>query len=325
MEWLHKRPRRGEPGRFLTVLLIAVFLTGCQNVENYVAEFTRKPTEPRINHNVGPKLAPAPLPRYVVGESFRFDDGRQETVLAIDGELVTWRKNRFSTAVGYPNFLIPSLSWQTRTRKSRIQLDAQPGMLWPLRVGNDQRFNMTQVVEAKGDARLSGGETRIELKRSWRCVVERTETVTVPAGTFDTYRISCFRYEAGTDNWRQTRIFHYAPKIAHFVSREDIYASRPGRRIRLSAAGFNSTVLPRAEQISLMAALQDTLNRNPDNRGTDWRSGNLVVTLAPIRTYRNTKGVRCREYTSTYHLGGRKRANFRRVCPNPKGIWQPVR
>ena len=80
----------------------------------------------------------------------------------------------------------------------------------------------------------------MEFKRSWRCVVERTERLTVPAGTFDTYQISCFRYRPGTTAWRQTRIYHYAPKIGHFVSREDVYAARPGRRIQLIEAGFSS-------------------------------------------------------------------------------------
>ncbi len=314
-----------KAGRLPALLAAAVLLAGCQNVQDYVAKFAGNPTEPRFERNVGPKLAPAPLPRYRVGEAFSFDDGRRETVLAVKGEFVTWRKNRFSTAAGYRNFLLPSLSWETRTRKSRVRLDAPPGTLWPLRVGNDRRFSMTQVIEAKGNSRLTGGKTRIEFKRNWRCAVERTETVTVPAGTFDTYRIACFRYQPGTGDWRQTRIFHYAPKIGHFVARQDIYASRPGRRIRLTAAGFNSTVLSRARQGSLNHVLQDALNRNPDNVGAKWRGGGLSVTLTPVRTYRNAKGARCRAYRSAYRLGDRVRSNFRRVCRDAKGIWQRVR
>lgn len=323
-KWL-RRDRRVGPGRLLMALLTAVILTGCENIKGYVAELTRSQSEPKVEYNVGPKLAPAPLPRYAVGEAFSFDDGRRETVLKIDGETVTWRKSRSATAVATRNFLIPPLSWQTATRKSQSQISAGTNLLWPLRVGNDQRFDIAQVIEAKGAARLSGGETRIAFNRSWRCVVERTQTIAVPAGTFDTFRIACFRYRAGTDNWRQTRIYHYAPKIGHFVAREDIYASRPGRRIRLSAAGFDSTVLPRSEQASLNRALQDSLNRNPDKSGTVWRRGGLVVTLTPIRTYRNRRGIRCREYTSAYRLGDRVRTNFRRVCPNADGLWQRVR
>ena len=239
---------RGGAGHkfFRPAALIALimFLSGCESVQGFVTELTANRSAPRIDHGVGPKLAPAQLPRYRVGRFFTFDDGRRETVLAAKGEVLTWRKNRFSTAVAYRNFLIPPMSWETRTRKSRSRITARPRMLWPLRVGNDQRFELTQVIEAKGDARLEGGKTRIEFKRAWRCVVERTERLTVPAGTFDTYRISCFRYRPGTTNWRQTRIYHYAPKIGHFVSREDVYAARRGRRIQLTEAGFGSRLVP---------------------------------------------------------------------------------
>lgn len=233
---------------FHLALLIPVVtaLAGCETVQGYVAEWTGSRSEPRVNRRVGPELAPAPLPRYAVGRSFAFDDGRRETVLRVRGELLTWRKNRFSTAVAYRNFLIPSLSWESRTRKSRSRITAPARMLWPLRVGNDQRFEVTQIVEAKGDARPRGGKARSEFKHSWRCVVERTERLTVPAGTFDTYRISCFRYRPGTTIWRQTRIYHYAPRVGHFISRQDIYASRPGRRIKLTKSSLDRTTVPRS-------------------------------------------------------------------------------
>ncbi len=233
---------------FRLALLIPVVtaLAGCETVQDYVAELTENRSEPRINYRVGPKLAPAPLPRYAVGQSFAFDDGRRETVLRVRGEFPTWRKNRYSTAVAYRNFLLPSLSWESRTRKSRSRITAPARMLWPLRVGNDQRFEVTQIVEAKGDARPRGGKARSAFKHSWRCVVERTERLTVPAGTFDTYRISCFRYRPGTTVWRQTRIYHYAPRVGHFISRRDIYASRPGRRIKLTKSSLDRTAVPRS-------------------------------------------------------------------------------
>ena len=230
--------------RPVALIVVVLSFTGCARVQGFVAELTANRSVPRVDHRVGPKLAPAQLPRYAVGRSFTFDDGRRETVLKAKGERLTWRKNRFSTAVAYRNFLIPPLSWETRTRKSRSRITTQPRMLWPLRVGNDQRFEITQVIEAKGGARFKGGKPRTEIKRSWRCVVERTERLAVPAGTFDTYRISCFRYRPGTTTWRQTRIYHYAPKIGHFVSREDVYAARPGRRIQLTKAGFISKAVP---------------------------------------------------------------------------------
>lgn len=233
-----------KPCRPVALIVVILSFTGCAEVQGIVTELTADRSTPQVDHRVGPKLAPAPLPHYAVGRSFTFDDGRRETVLSANGEVLRWRKNRFSTAFAYRNFLIPVISWETRSRKSSSRVTARPRMLWPLRVGNDQRFEITQVVVAKGGARFKGGKTRTEFKRSWRCVVERTERLTVPAGTFDTYRISCFRYRPGTAIWRQTRIYHYAPKIGHFVSREDVYAARPSRRIRLTKAGYSSVAVP---------------------------------------------------------------------------------
>jgi hypothetical protein len=123
--------------RAAALLAVVAFPTGCESVQGFVSKLTAIPSEPRIDRNVGPKLAPAQLPRYRVGRFFTFDDGRRETVLRSKGEVLTWRKNRFSTAVVYRNFLIPPMSWETRTRKSRSQITARPRMLWPLRVGND--------------------------------------------------------------------------------------------------------------------------------------------------------------------------------------------
>ena len=121
VKWRLAEPH-GKPNLkfFHLALLISVVtvLAGCETVQDYVAEWTGSRSEPRLNYRVGPKLAPAPLPRYAVGRSFAFDDGRQETVLRVTGEFLTWRKNRFSTAVAYRNFLIPSLSWESRTRRA---------------------------------------------------------------------------------------------------------------------------------------------------------------------------------------------------------------
>ena len=88
----------------------------------------------------GPKLAPATLPRYTVGESFEFSDGRRETVIHVQGKKVTWLNNRGNKITRYHNFLVPPLAWETRTRKSSAETNATPEMLWPLVVGKNQKF-----------------------------------------------------------------------------------------------------------------------------------------------------------------------------------------
>ncbi len=217
------------------VLLAVLSLSACDTLETYVSDITGSGSKLRAAQTAGPKLAPAPLPRYRPGSVYAFDDGRKETVLRADGEWVRWRKNRHTTAVTYRNFLIPTMSWETRRRLSRASVTASSRALWPLRVGNRVRFDVTQVVEAKGTHKLRGGQTRRTYRHSWDCAVERTERVTVPAGTFDTFKITCSRYRPGTDVWRQTRVFHYAPRLGHFIARADTYARGEKRRIQLTS------------------------------------------------------------------------------------------
>ena len=291
-------------------------------------------TAPQISRGEGPKLAPVAIPGYVVGESFIFDDGRRETVLRSNGGRITWLRNSGARITGFSDFTIPALSWQTRTRRSTMTTNAQPGMLWPLVVGNDRSFELRQVIERTDARPFDTGEVRREFEQNWRCVVEGTATLEVTAGTFDTFRVSCFRTRPGTGEWRQTRTYYYAPTVGHYVRREDFWARRSDfltgsapERIDLVSYGFNSTVLPRQDQVSLNRTLQDVLNRNRDGAGSVWKSPSSVmqVTLTPLRTYRNADGEACREYRSDYRLRKRIRSNSRRVCLQANGLWQRVR
>lgn len=307
-----------------SIALLAVGFGGGSYVTEMRTEWRAQIVQTAID--AGPKLAPAALPRYAVGESFAFSDGRRETVLKTKGMAVTWRDHYGNTITRLNNFLIPPLAWESRTRKSTAETNVSPEWLWPLTVGGDGEFDFRQAIERKNGKLGSKLPSRRELARSWRCSVEQTEKVKVMAGTFDAYRVSCFRYRLGTEEWRQTRTYYYAPAVGHYILREDHYASRPSRRIELVSHGFNSTVLPETDQAALNRLLQDVLNRNADGVGTVWRSAteDLSVTLTPIRTYKDDAGITCREYSSAYHLGDRVRSNFRNVCHSTAGIWKRI-
>ncbi|HEC90068.1 MAG TPA: hypothetical protein ENI55_00220 [Alphaproteobacteria bacterium] len=290
----------------------------------------------------GPAVQNNTLPTYDVGEAFTYDDGRTDVVIAKRGDKVIWRTGNGVIQKGYRNFLIPFFEWQNRTSRSRSQITAKPNMLWPLATGKEQSFEVKQTVTS------NDGLTSNEFEQSWQCVVEGTEKITVPAGTFDTYRISCFRYIAGTSFWRQTRTYNYAPAIGHYVMREDIYASLPSRRRELVSAGFSSTALNAADQNSLIATFQAAMTNNKDGTGSPWRSagGKLTAMLTPTRTYQeriqiplaqgavnrnrarnNAPQMRfitatCRDYVSAYRVKNRIRQNNRKVCRYPDGRWR---
>ena len=48
----------------------------------------------RVPVRTGPDMAPADLPTPIVGESYAFDDGRFDTVVAVDGAKVVWRNRK---------------------------------------------------------------------------------------------------------------------------------------------------------------------------------------------------------------------------------------
>lgn len=269
----------------------------------------------------GPQMAAEGLPGYGVGESFLFDDGRTDTVIEVDGETLTWRDDRGIVRWIHRNFLLPDIAWQNRTRRSSSQTTADPNMLWPLEVGASARFDYQQIVDA------NNGSTHNEYKQSWQCIVEGTMSLDVPAGTFNVFKIPCYRYLNGTSSWRQTRTFYYAPKVNHYVKRTDTYANRPSRQRELVSFGFNSTALPANEQAVLNNTIQVVLNENADNVGTTWNrpDGTLSATLTPLRSFQGSKGEQCREYRSTYKVLGRNRDNYRTVCRQDSGVWQRVR
>lgn len=270
--------------------------------------------------NSGPQMGLESLPGYAAGESFMFDDERTETVIDVDGETVTWRDDRGIIRWIHRNFLLPDIGWQNSTRRSRSVTTATPQMLWPLEIGKSARFDFQQNVEA------NDGSAQNDYKQSWQCVVEGTQSLDVPAGTFNVFVIPCYRYIVGTSTWRQTRTFYYSPKIQHYVKRTDLYASRPSRQRELISVGFNSTALPGNEQAALNRLVQNVLNNNVDGLATRWNrpDGSLKATLTPIRSFQGSKGESCREYQSTYDLPGRQRINYRTVCKQETGLWQRV-
>ena len=286
---------------------VIIIWSGCQT-----------PQQALIN---GPRLAEANLPDYAVGEYFSFDDGTTTLVTSVSGEWVTWRYNNGTVSKRYRNFVIPALTWTSANKVSEAKTTARADLLWPLKVGKKGQYDFRQTV-SKHD-----GVEATRLSRSWSCAVEGTKRVAVAAGTFDTYVIACRRYSDTSYKWKATRRYYYAPDLGHYVMREDKYRSRPEKKRELVSYGFNSTVLPKQDQIALNRKLQKALSHNADGRATTWisRTGKVKARLIPIRSFRGPDGDECREYNSVYSIEGRVRKNARVVCRQSNGHWQRVK
>lgn len=279
------------------------------------------PQQAQINIKTeGPPLPAASLPNYAVGEYFIFDDGTTKMVTEVSGEWITWQYDNGIVSKRYRNFVIPALNWRNAKRQSKAKTTAEADLLWPLAVGNEGHYDFRQTI-SKHD-----GTDVTRLSRSWNCTVEGTKRVRVTAGTFDTYVVTCRRYSDTSHKWRATRRFYYAPDLGHYVIREDKYRSRPEKKRELVSYGFNSTVLPKQDQIELNRLLQKALNNNADGIGSTWtsRSGELSAQLIPINSFTGRNGDECRDYHSVYSVNGRIRKNFRKVCRQSNGLWQRI-
>lgn len=291
---------------------VLLIVSGCAQIPGLSKEATP--------FHTGPKMVEENLPTYAVGESFIFDDGRTDTVIETNGDVLTWRDDRGIVRWIHRNFLLPDIAWQNSTRRSKSTTTAKAKMLWPLKIGSSARFDYQQSVDT------NNGSSHNEYKQSWQCLVEGTLSLDVPAGTFNVFKIPCYRYLDGTSAWRQTRTYYYAPEVKHYVKRTDTYASRPSRQRQLVSFGFNSTALPAGEQAILNNLVQEILNKNPDGLATTWKKpdGTLSATLTPLRSFQGAKGEQCREYQSTYVVQGHNRINYRNVCKQDTGLWQRI-
>ncbi|SCA56870.1 conserved exported hypothetical protein [Candidatus Terasakiella magnetica] len=264
-------------------------------------------------------LSALPLPTYHVGDTFIYTNGYSETVKQINGEKITWQAGSATEVVAYRNFLLPSLHWQTHEKESHGLIHEQPDMMFPLNHGNDERFTMTRTVIDK----LDGQEK--EYVQAWDCTVDGSYEITVAAGTFDTMKISCYRFYR---TWlRQTRIFYYAPSINHYVLREDQFKSRPSHKIELASYIPSLTFLSATDQKSLQESFQLAMEHNLSNVGVNWfgKGKRAQSTIKPLKSFRTDRALFCRTFEQSIAYGEFQRNFFGNVCRHTDGIWRYTR
>ncbi len=289
---------------------LLLFVTGCNILGRY-------PISTDTDQGL---LAKTRLPDYVPGEYFVYDDGTSVLVTSVSGGMVTWKHHNGATSNGYPNFIIPDLTWSTANRSSVGRTGARPDLLWPPTAGKREQFAFTQTITH------NDGRAPEQIDRNWTCTVEGTTRVAVPAGEFNTIVFACSRLSTTSGAWRATRRFYYAPELGHYVVREDRHRRRANTRRELVDYGFNSTVLPQRDQIKLNQTLQSALSKNRDGRASFWRSksGDISAMLVPVTSYNRSGNQSCREYRSVYSVRGRIRAHGRDVCRQTDGSWQRI-
>ncbi len=211
--------------------LIAAVVLSCAILLAACAAPPRVPGIYQPENEVSERLGPSPLPAYREGDVFRFSGGRVERVAAVKGDDVYWQRESGRELVRHRSFLLPTLAWETGKRRGAQRLLDEPGDLWPLTIGKLGSFRVERSLtdKASGEARRS--------YRKFDCYVETAETVTVPAGSFDTYRISCRRFNTRGSRLYETLTWHYAPTVGHYVRRET-ENHRSGKRRVIELASY---------------------------------------------------------------------------------------
>lgn len=159
----------------------------------------------------GPPLAAAAMPRYEIGQTFIYSNRRVRRVVGIEGSTVRWQDHRGRESLTSLNPIVPTLHRETSSRIVSHRVFGDPDALWPLAVGKSVRFRVARTTIDKKD----GSSTTVTRTR-W-CEVAGTQTVSVPAGQYDTYRIECDRQWGRRDTVKQRVSWYYAPALGHYV------------------------------------------------------------------------------------------------------------
>lgn len=197
------------PWRSAGLGLVLLLLVGCASKQPVpVDDFTE----------------PVAQPIWKVGDewSYRYDG-------ALGSGKFTWRVARMERLADVPHYVVTAgpreifyraddLGFTRETLDGKISREITPSswrvVAFPLRVG--QSWSMKYVERRPIEQETESVERR--------CTAEDRETVTVPAGTFDTIRIACIGVL--TKTWVLT--LWYSPVVQHMV--KDEYPVKTGGR-----------------------------------------------------------------------------------------------
>jgi surface antigen len=311
---LTRRPQRP----LLTCFILLIFMWSALYTQTGLAA-EKNPLE----------LPPAPLPTYQVGTKFVYSDGTWETAREVGINQITWVNHRNHVSVGVPDFTYKRARWETSTRygfrtftQARFLLEPTTTSLWPLKVGNQSRYE-----EFGRWYNQDHIEQRYDLY--WSCEVKGTEKISVAAGDFDTWKITCRRYPdkfRSTSRIREYRTWHYAPSINHWVLEiRDYNGYKPNQRRELVAvlpdmAAFTTN---EADRTSMQQTFQNTLEENKNEDTAIWENFNeqLVIGITPQRSFTHPSGNRCRQYHQIIAKEGVAFEFPGIACKNPDGRW----
>ncbi|MEQ8251335.1 MAG: SPOR domain-containing protein [Oceanibaculum nanhaiense] len=264
----------------ITLAGLALLLGGCDTVSGFVNDTFSSSPAPQTSTAGAPQAAapqaasgkpaqamlpPAPLPRYVPGDTFVYRIGNatmREQVLTTTPDRVVWTNDQgLIWTTGY-DLVSPMFSWSADPELGRGRqdiVDGNPAGLFPLMAGEQVAFEVTGSSEKQ-----PGG-----WKMEQRCEVAGQAQVTVEAGTFNTFQIGCQRGDT-------LETLFYSPVVQNYVLRTRQF---PFRSERKELAGFQHAELREAKDDQLVA-----MTEGDSRQASLGRSTEMPVDPAAART-----------------------------------------
>lgn len=200
------------------------------------------------------QLPPASQPLYQPGDTYVFnDDGNvvQEQVVGVTPDRVTWTNDSGLIWTTTNELITPQLSWSSHPElgRGRQNIIGNPGTLFPLQEGNIVAFG----IRGSSEKVPTGWEDEV------RCVVAGQEDVTVPAGTFTTFRIDCKRKNVDTS-------LYYAPVAQNYVLRERTFPNSHSRKELMSVSLADNRTAEMPVTVDQPAKMTDMVAPAPSSR-----------------------------------------------------------
>lgn len=149
------------------------------------------------------ELPPAEIGDFPVSSEWTgLDKGNKTTMTLVKakGDRRSFQSTTGCSWTESVNFLAPTLEWENCDGNSGSQtIGETSGEIWPLQVGRTQAWSLT--------GKNGTGDT---WQTTQTCEVESAERITVPAGSFDAYKVVC------RDTWN-VRTWYYAPALKETV------------------------------------------------------------------------------------------------------------
>ncbi len=295
----------GLPARLAVLITLFATLTGCGSY---------RPVDI-------PSLPPAALPTYGLGNSYQFSDGSNDSVAAVEGDVVRWRDNG-DTFVTSRDVLAPRLTWADRAALGERRISGDPSLLFPLAPAKSVRFIATRTVHPR-----VGGE-QVTVQEDWACNVIGAARVTTGAGDFNTWRVDCTMREtpAVTGSGLIQRMFYYAPDIGFYIRTDEAVDDGPFQITELTGYTSSDPVLADSALRQRSYALQRALETQLSGSQAKWADANTsatgVVTL--VGTKRSAQYGWCRDFTERIQSSGRAYSLHGTGCRDPAKIWDII-